>query len=157
VPKDTLSSKLAVIYKMQGIALRELGRHKDAFDSIEKCIDTVKARGEEAAHPAGYNSTLVTALVEKGLALHEMGRLDEAVRAFDDAIARVSVVGQTDEWKASYHVAGAYIHKSVSLAAAGASELAVSSADEGIRRLETLVRREGLSNLEKSLAGAYTT
>jgi tetratricopeptide (TPR) repeat protein len=80
-----LANNLASALMNKGVALRNLGHHREAIDCYDEAIEIYR-RLVEVEGRVELANDLASVLVNKGVALSDLGRLSEALRCYDEGI-----------------------------------------------------------------------
>jgi tetratricopeptide (TPR) repeat protein len=155
-----LANDLAVALINKGVALRDLGRHKEAIDcydeAIEKAIEIRRRLVEVEGRVKLRNDfAMALALMNKGFALRNLGRLEEAIHCYKEAIGiyrrLVEVEGRVE---LENDLARALMNKGNALRDLGRHREAIDCYEEAIGIYRLLVEVEGRMELANNLAMA---
>jgi tetratricopeptide (TPR) repeat protein len=80
-----LANDLARALVNKGVALRNLGHHREAIDCYDEAIE-IRRRLVEVEGRVELANDLAMALMNKGIALRNLGHLSEALRCYDKGI-----------------------------------------------------------------------
>jgi tetratricopeptide (TPR) repeat protein len=149
-----LANDLAMALVNKGIALSDLGHHKEAIDCYDEAIE-IRRRLVEVEGRMELANDLAMALVNKGNALSASGRLSETIDCYEEAIGifrrLVEVEGRME---LENDLAAALMNKGNALLLLGHHKEAIDCYDEAIEIRRRLVEVEGRMELANDLAMA---
>jgi tetratricopeptide (TPR) repeat protein len=134
-----LANDLAGALINKGVALSDLGRHREAIDCYDEAIEIYR-RLVEVEGRVELENDLARALMNKGVALRALGRHREAIDCYDEAIEiyrrLVEVEGRVE---LENDLARALMNKGVALSDLGHHSEALQCFDEGIGLWEMMM------------------
>jgi tetratricopeptide (TPR) repeat protein len=149
-----LANDLAMALVNKGIALSDLGHHKEAIDCYDEAIE-IRRRLVEVEGRVELANDLAMALVNKGNALSASGRLSETIDCYEEAIGifrrLVEVEGRME---LANDLAMALMNKGNALLLLGHPKEAIDCYEEAIGIFRRLVEVEGRMELANDLAMA---